>query len=112
MISIPGKPLKRDTKYQKEQKRKKFRRRAAIEPIIGHLKSDHRLSRNYLKGFIGDEINLLLAAAAFNLKKWMNLFLATVFMARIYLISCYLTHIKLEERKKYADIYLMIYRLW
>jgi IS5 family transposase len=112
MISIPGKPLKRDTKYQKEQKRKKFRRRAAIEPIIGHLKSDHRLSRNYLKGFIGDEINLLLAAAAFNLKKWMNLFLATVFMARIYLISCYLSHIKPEEKKKYADIYLMIYRLW
>jgi IS5 family transposase len=111
MISIPGKPLKRDTKYQKEQKRKKFRRRAAIEPIIGHLKSDHRLSRNYLKGFIGDEINLLLAAAAFNLKKWMNLFLATVFMVRIYLISCYLAHIKPEERKQYADIYLMIYRL-
>jgi len=66
----------------------KFRRRAAIEPVIGHLKSDHRLSRNYLKGFIGDEINLLMAATAFNLKKWMNnylqmllaLFLATLFM--------------------------------
>jgi len=71
-ISIPGKELKRDTKYQKEKKREKFRRRAAIEPIIGHLKSDYRLSRNYLKGFIGDEINLLLAATAWNLKKWMN----------------------------------------
>jgi hypothetical protein len=54
---------------EKEQKRKKFKRRAAIEPTIGHLKSDHRLSRNYLKGFVGDEINLLLAATAFNLKK-------------------------------------------
>jgi len=64
VISIPDKPLKRDSKYQKEKKRKKFRRRAAIEPVIGHLKSDHRLARNYLKGFIGDEINLLLAAAA------------------------------------------------
>lgn len=31
-VSIPGKPLKRDTKYQKDQKRKKFKRRAAIEP--------------------------------------------------------------------------------
>jgi len=73
-ISMPGTPLKRDTKYQREQKRKKFKRRAAIEPVIGHLKSDFRLARNYLKGFIGDEINLLLAAAAFNLKKWMNMY--------------------------------------
>ena len=48
MISLPGVPLKRDTKYQKEKKREKFRRRAAIEPIIGHMKSDHRMQRNYL----------------------------------------------------------------
>jgi len=74
-ISIPGTVLKRDSEYQKEKKRKMFRRRAAIEPIIGHLKSDHRLSRNYLKGFVGDEINLLMAATAFNLKKWMNNYL-------------------------------------
>lgn len=40
VICIPDSPEKRDTKYQKEQKRKKFRRRAAIEPIIGHVKSD------------------------------------------------------------------------
>ena len=51
-----------------------FRRRAAIEPIIGHMKSDYRMARNYLKGFDGDEINLLLAASAFNLKKWMNIY--------------------------------------
>ena len=52
--------------------RKRFRRRAGIEPVIGHLKSDHRLQRNFLKGFAGDQINLLMAAAAFNLKKWMR----------------------------------------
>ena len=52
--------------------RKRFRRRAGIEPIIGHLKSDHRLDRNYLKGFVGDQINLLMAAATFNFKKWMR----------------------------------------
>ena len=79
VICIPDTPKKRDTKYQKEQKRKKFRRRAAIEPIIGHVKSDHRMQRNYLKGFAGDEINLLMAASAFNLKKWMNNFLAVLF---------------------------------
>jgi hypothetical protein len=52
--------------------RKRFRRRAGIEPIIGHLKSDHRLKRNFLKGFTGDQINLLMAAAAFNFRKWMR----------------------------------------
>ena len=41
--SIPGKPRKSDTPYQKQKKRKKFRRRAAMEPRIGHLKTEHRL---------------------------------------------------------------------
>jgi IS5 family transposase len=52
--------------------------RAAIEPIIGHLKSDFRLSRNLLKGQVGDEINVLMAACAWNLKKW--LVIATIFL--------------------------------
>lgn len=52
--------------------RKRFRRRAGIEPVIGHLKSDHRLKRNFLKGFDGDQINLIMAAAAFNFRKWMR----------------------------------------
>jgi hypothetical protein len=43
----------------------------AIEPIIGHLKSDFRLSRNLLKGQVGDEINVLMAACAWNLRKWL-----------------------------------------
>ena len=79
-ICIPGTPLKRDTEYQKQTKREKFKRRAAIEPIIGHLKSDYRLARNYLKGFIGDQINLLLAAAAWNMKKWMNIYFWSIFL--------------------------------
>ncbi len=70
-IVLPKPPLKRDNRYQRDKKRRQCRRRAAIEPIIGHLKSDFRLSRNYLKGVIGDEINLLMAAAAWNLKKWL-----------------------------------------
>ena len=111
-ICIPGTPLKRDTKYQKEQKRKKFRRRAAIEPVIGHLKSDQRLSRNYLKGFIGDEINLLLAAAAFNLKKWMNRFLVLIFMYKIALMATFLMRINPQQRQKYAELYLLLYGLW
>lgn len=49
-INMPKPPLKRDTEYQKRKKRKHFRKRAAIEPIIGHLKQDHRAVRNYFKG--------------------------------------------------------------
>ncbi len=112
VICIPDSPKKRDTKYQKEQKRKKFRRRAAIEPIIGHVKSDHRMQRNYLKGFIGDEINLLLAASAFNLKKWMNNFLAVLFLGRILLLGTLLGKVEAKERQKYADIYLLWFRVW
>jgi len=68
-IEIPKNPGKRATIYQKQKARKRFRRRAGIETIIGHLKSDYRLMRNYLKGSLRDSINLMLAAAAFNFKK-------------------------------------------
>ena len=71
-IILPAPPLKRDNRYQRDKKRKRCQRRAAIEPIIGHLKSDYRLGRNYLKGIKGDEINLLMAACAWNLNKWMK----------------------------------------
>jgi transposase, IS5 family len=46
-----------------------LRRRAAIEPTIGHLKSDNRLDRNYLTGRDGDKINAVLSAAGYNLRK-------------------------------------------
>ena len=71
-ILIPKPSGKRATAYQKQKARKRFRKRAGIEPIIGHLKSDYRLIRNFLKGSVGDSINLMLAAAAFNFKKWMR----------------------------------------
>ena len=75
-VRLPNKPLKRDSDYQRNKKRKQCRRRAAIEPIIGHLKADFRLSRNWLKGVMGDEINLYLAACAWNLRKWMRMVLS------------------------------------
>jgi len=71
-INIPKPPLKKDSAYQKRKKRKHFRRRAAIEPIIGHLKSDHRAARNFLKGQTGDTINFIMAAAGFNFRKLMK----------------------------------------
>lgn len=74
-ILIPKPSGKKATPYERQKARKRFRKRAGIEPIIGHLKSDYRLMRNYLKGTVGDSINLMLAAAAFNFKKWMREFL-------------------------------------
>jgi len=72
-ISTPDyRPLKRDTEYQKRTKRKKFRRRAAIEPVIGHLKTDHRMGQNYLSGNNSPQINAYLAATGWNLKKMME----------------------------------------
>ncbi len=72
-ISIPSTPKKKDTAYQKQEKRKKFRCRTAIEPIIGHLKTDFRMAQNYYHGVSGPQINAFLAATAWNLKKLMKL---------------------------------------
>ncbi|WP_277631833.1 IS5 family transposase [Avrilella dinanensis] len=72
-ISIPGTPKKSDTAYQKQTKRKKFRTRAAIEPIIGHLKTDFRMAQNYFLGESGPQINAFMAATAWNLKKMMEI---------------------------------------
>lgn len=85
-VLIPKPSGKRATAYQRQKARKRFRKRAGIEPIIGHLKSDYRLIRNFLKGSVGDSINLMLAAAAFNFKKWMKrvrLFFTVIFNAVI-----------------------------
>ena len=67
-IHVP-KPDENSTKA----KRKKHSKRAAIEPVIGHLKQDYRLCRNYLKGILGDNMNIILAAAAMNFKRRINL---------------------------------------
>ena len=53
--------------------RKRKRRWSAIEPVIGHLKSDHRLDRCFLRGRIGDATNLLGSALGFNVSKLLRL---------------------------------------
>ena len=63
------------TNFGKDEARKNFGRRSAIEPIISRVKSDFRLARNFLKGVVGDTLNLLLSAAAFNFQKMRNEFL-------------------------------------
>jgi transposase, IS5 family len=55
--------------------RREMKRRAAVEPVIGHLKAEHRMDRNYLKGRHGDRSNAVLAAAGHNfslLLRWLE----------------------------------------
>jgi IS5 family transposase len=54
--------------------RRWWRRRNAIEPIIGHEKSDHRLERNHLSGELGDKLNAIFSACGFNIKKLLRAF--------------------------------------
>ncbi|MEG2760954.1 MAG: transposase, partial [Mucinivorans sp.] len=72
MIEIPSVPKANDSRYERNKKKKLFCKRAGIEPTIGHLKSDHRLGRNFYKGLQGDAINVMLAAAAYNFKRAMR----------------------------------------
>ncbi|PQA87700.1 hypothetical protein CW354_04865 [Marinicaulis flavus] len=64
--------------------KRELRRRSAVEPIIGHVKNDHRMGRNYLKGKEGDCINAVLAAAGYNFKRiaaWLKAFLRRILAA-------------------------------
>lgn len=63
----------------KQAFKRMLRRRSAIEPSIGHMKSDNRLHRNHLTGQEGDRINALLAAVGYNFRKLLRaLFLALI----------------------------------
>ena len=50
----------------------KLKRRNAVEPVIGHMKLDGRLARNFLKGVDSDAMNALLCGAGHNMRKILN----------------------------------------
>ena len=85
-------PEKRFQVYVAGQKRglspaikRAFRRRAAVEPVIGHLKNEHRMGRNHLAHSTGDAINAVLAAVGYNFRlllKWLA-FLCAWILARL-----------------------------
>ena len=54
--------------------KRQMRRRSAIEPVIGHIKAEHRMDRNYLAGEQGDAVNAILAAAGYNFSLLLNWF--------------------------------------
>jgi transposase, IS5 family len=67
------------------QIKRELRRRAAIEPVIGHLKAEHRMGRNYLAHHAGDAVNAVLAAAGYNfhlLVRWLELVLSRFLAAQ------------------------------
>ena len=72
-LLTPSRPSTNDTEYKKRKQRKRFRKRAGIEATISHLKQDFRLGRCFLKGEVGDQINVTLSSAAYNLRKWIRL---------------------------------------
>ena len=62
--------------------RRQMKRRAAVEPVIGHVKIDHRMDRNYLKGREGERANPILAAAGYNFRlliRWLAELLCALF---------------------------------
>jgi IS5 family transposase len=66
------------------QIKRDMRRRAAVEPVIGHLKDDHRMGRNYLAHSSGDAINAVLAAVGYNFRlllRWLRLLLFRILIA-------------------------------
>src|SRR5712671_4138028 len=66
------------------QIKREFKRRAAIEPVIGHLKEHHRMGRNHLAHASGDAINAILAAVGYNFRRlirWLRLLLCQILSA-------------------------------
>jgi hypothetical protein len=67
-----------------QQIKREFKRRAAIEPVIGHLKDDHRVGRYYLAHSSGVAINAVLAAVGYNFRRliqWLRLLMLRILFA-------------------------------
>jgi transposase, IS5 family len=66
--------------------KRELRRRSAVEPVIGHLKGEHRMGRNHLAHATGDAINVVLAAAGYNFRRllaWLALLLSLILAALV-----------------------------
>ncbi len=84
--------------YTSRQKRRvtpaikrEMKRRAAVEPVIGHTKEEHRMGRNYLAGRHGDANNAVLAAAGYNFRRlirWLNDFLRLILAMLLLSVEC------------------------
>jgi len=78
-VFITGQKRRMTLKIKRE-----MRRRSAVEPVIGHLKAEHRMDRNYLAHRSGDATNAILAAAGYNFRlliRWLRLLLSKILLA-------------------------------
>lgn len=76
------------------QIKKELRRRSAIEPVIGHCKTDGHLGRNFLKGRLGDQINAVMSAVGYNFRlilKWLRTLLTQIIAAILVAINPFST---------------------
>ncbi len=87
--------------YQLRKLSQNHKKRTRIEAVIGCLKLDHRLNRNFYKGTFGDTINIMLAAAAFNFKRMMNIWKKYFFQFFETLFSIF--------QKLYYSLFLIYY---
>lgn len=82
--------------------KKWLKRRNAIEPVIGHLKSDNRMSRNLLKGVEGDQINAILCGCGFNMRKLLAVFFLSYFLVKYFVEkTSYIILLSLKNRPMY-----------
>jgi len=66
--------------------KRQLRRRSAVEPVIGHLKAEHRMGRNYFWYRRGDAANAILSAVGYNFRRlirWLRLLLCLILAALI-----------------------------
>ena len=71
---VDGRKLKRLTRHVQSL----YKRRAAIEPMISHLKNDNGMSKNWLKGGDGNMINALLSGCGYNMRKLLRFFFVPI----------------------------------
>ena len=108
----PGVAIKHRGKFKSlsASERKLLKRRQAIEPIIGHLKQDHRMERCYLKGEMGDRLNSVLSAAGYNMR-WLLRMIAkkgVTFLWRLYLRLCKAAAVRSNWRQALRELAVFV----
>lgn len=98
-IMSPDKGKKGQTAQEKRKQQKRFRNRAGIEPVIGHLKDDHRMRRNFLARALGDAVNCMLAGSAFNLKMRLNMIRASFWAFFRQICALWMAQARILNRK-------------
>ena len=106
----PGVEVIHRGKYKSLSKQQKgwLKRRTAVEPAIGHLKSDHRMDRCWLQGALGDTLHCISCAAGYNLR-WLLRAIARLGIGAVFLR---LLQAALSQRQPARTTYDALGRVW